>query len=74
MTGIACSYDAVSVSMIRVRLHLRVYSVVIKLLLLRLLHLRRMIVGIECSAVTCYDANLLIVLVGTSRAMLSSAL
>lgn len=66
MTGIARSYHAVSISMISVCLNLRVYSVVIMLLLLRLLNLSWMIVGIEGGAVTCDDADLLIVLVGTS--------
>jgi hypothetical protein len=74
MTGVARPYDTVSISMICVRLYLRIYSVVIMLLLLlRLLHLRWMIAGIQSSAVAGDDAYLLIVLVGTSRAVFSCA-
>lgn len=71
---IARPYHAVSVPMVRVSLHLRVHSVVIVRLLLRLLHLRLMTVGVEGGAIACDDADLLIVLVCTSRAMFSCAL
>jgi hypothetical protein len=56
--------------MVRVGLHL---GVVVGLLL-RLLQLRLMAVGIESGAVARDNADLLIVLVRTSRALLSCAL
>lgn len=75
MTGISGTNHAVSVSMIGVSFHLRVYSVVVMLLLLLcLLHLWLMIVGIQCVVVTCDDADLLAVFKGTSRTMLLSIL
>ena len=62
---IARSYHAVSISVVGVSLHLRVHSVIVVWLLLRLLH-HLMAVGIECGTVTCDDADLLVVLVRTS--------
>jgi hypothetical protein len=75
MARVASPNDAVTVSMIRVRFHLRVHvAIIVNWLLLwrRLLHLRGMIVGVECSVVARDDADLLIVFVGATRAVLAS--
>lgn len=73
MARISRSYYTVPVSMIRVRFHLRVHTIIVMLLLLllSLLHLRGMIVG-ETAVLTRDYADLLIVLVSASRTMFFS--
>lgn len=57
-----------AIPVVRVSLDLCVHSIIVVRLIR--LHLRRMIVGVETCGVACDDADLLTVLVGTSRAML----
>lgn len=68
MTRVSCSGYTVPVAVVGVSLDLCIHSVIVVLLIL--LHLRWMVVGVETCGVACDDADLLTVLIGTSRAML----
>lgn len=69
VTRISSSNHAVSIAMVRICFHLRIHSVVELLLLLMLSWLqRRLMIWID--VVTRNDTDLLVILVGTSCAML----
>lgn len=68
MARVSCSGNTVPIPVVGVSLDLCIHSIIVVLLIL--LHLRRMIAGVETCGVACDDADLLTVLIGTSRAML----